>query len=173
MHGPGRGLAGKLGRNMTSTIPASVKVQHPLEPLTRDEIAASVDVLRRERSLGPRVRFVNITLQEPPKEAVLAYPSQDPIERQAFAILLDNETGRTYEAIVSLTRRTVVSWECIPDVQPAIMLDEFLECEKACKASPEWQAAMRRRGITEFDLCMVDPWSAGNFGIEKERGRRI
>ena len=63
--------------------------------------------------------------------------------------------------------------DLIPDVQPAIMLDEFLECEQACKASPEWQAAMRRRGITEFDLCMVDPWSAGNFGIEKERGRRI
>src|SRR5207253_4890380 len=54
-----------------------------------------------------------------------------------------------------------------------IMLDEFLECEQACKASPEWQAAMRKRGITNFDLCMVDPWSAGNFGLEAETGRRL
>jgi primary-amine oxidase len=32
---------------------------------------------------------------------------------------------------------------------------------------------MRKRGITDFDLCMVDPWSAGNFGIDSERGQRI
>jgi primary-amine oxidase len=79
----------------------------------------------------------------------------------------------TDEAVVSLDRRAVVAWEEIADVQPAIMLDEFLECEEACKASPEWQAAMRKRGITDFSLCMVDPWSAGNFGLEAERGRRL
>jgi primary-amine oxidase len=67
----------------------------------------------------------------------------------------------------------VVTWNYVANVQPAIMLDEFLECEQACKASPEWQAAMRKRGITNFDLCMVDPWSAGNFGIEAEAGRRL
>ncbi len=32
---------------------------------------------------------------------------------------------------------------------------------------------MRRRGITDFSLAMVDPWSAGNFGIEDEKGRRL
>ena len=32
---------------------------------------------------------------------------------------------------------------------------------------------MRKRGIVDFDLCMVDPWSAGNFGLEEERGRRL
>ena len=32
---------------------------------------------------------------------------------------------------------------------------------------------MRKRGITDFSLCMVDPWSAGNYGIEDEKGRRL
>jgi primary-amine oxidase len=150
-----------------------VGVQHPLEPLTVDEIANTVDILRRERNLGPHVRFVSISLHEPPKTAVLGYPSQGAIEREAFAILLDRETGRTYEAIASLTRNAVTAWEHVPDVQPSIMLDEFLECEQACKASPEWQAAMLKRGIVDFDLCMVDPWSAGNFGLEAERGQRL
>jgi primary-amine oxidase len=158
---------------MATIAPSRVDVLHPLEPLSSDEIAAVVEVLRRERSLGPRVRFVTISLKEPAKSAVLTFTPGRPIEREAFAILLDNETGRTYEAVVSLTQRKLTSWEHIPDVQPAIMLDEFLECEQACKASPEWQAAMRKRGITDFDLCMVDPWSAGNFGVEAERGRRL
>jgi primary-amine oxidase len=158
---------------MATTLPSAVGLQHPLEPLTTDEIAAAVDILRTERPLGPRVRFVSVTLHEPSKELVLAYPSAGPVEREAFAILLDNEAGRTYEAIVSLSRHTVVSWEHMPNVQPAIMLDEFLECEQACKASPQWRAAMRKRGVTDFDLCMVDPWSAGNFGVQAEQGRRL
>ncbi len=159
--------------HMVTTLPNAVGVAHPLDPLTVDEIAAAVDIVRTERQLGPRVRFVSITLHEPAKAVVLAYPSVGSVEREAFAILLDNEAGQTYEAIVSLSRRTVLSWEHIANVQPAIMLDEFLECEQACKASPEWQAAMRKRGITNFDLCMVDPWSAGNFGLEAETGRRL
>jgi primary-amine oxidase len=158
---------------MATTINSSIGLRHPLEPLSVDEISAVVDILRTERQLGERVRFVTISLHEPPKAAVLAFPSSAPLDRQAFAILLDNASGRTYEAVVSLDRRSVVDWKYVADVQPAIMLDEFLECEQACKASPEWQAAMRKRGITDFDLCMVDPWSAGNFGIEAEQGRRL
>jgi primary-amine oxidase len=159
--------------HMTTTVQTAVGVRHPLEPLSGDEIAAAIDILRRERALGERVRFVSVSLHEPPKAAVLAFPSDGSLERQAFAILLDNAVGRTYEAVVSLDRRSVVAWDEIADVQPAIMLDEFLECEEACKASPEWQSAMRKRGITDFSLCMVDPWSAGNFGIEAEKGRRL
>ncbi|MDQ6669948.1 MAG: hypothetical protein M3069_04240 [Chloroflexota bacterium] len=132
-----------------------------------------MDILRRERQRGERVRFVSISLHEPPKASMLDFPASGPVDRQAFAILLDNASGGTCEAVVSLDRRAVVSWDEIADVQPAIMLDEFLECEQACKASPEWQAAMRKRGITEFDLCLADPWSSGNVGLEEERGRRL
>src|SRR5579871_3562707 len=108
---------------MAVTAPSAIGLQHPLEPLSTDEIAATVEILRRERGLGPRVRFVSISLHEPPKDAVLAFPEQGPIERQAFVILLDNEQAQTYEAVVSLSRGTVLAWERIPDVQPSIMLD--------------------------------------------------
>src|SRR6185437_9758269 len=133
----------------------------------------SVAILRRERQLGDRVRFASISLHEPPKSAVLAFPFEGPVEREAFVVLFDRDNGQTYEATVSLTRDAVTSWEHIPEAQPSIMLDEFLECEQACKADPQWQAAMRKRGIVDFDLCMVDPWSAGNIGLEAERGRRL
>ena len=118
------------------------------------------------------MRFVIVTLCEPAKETVLGFRSGDAVEREAFAVLLDKDTSKTYEAIVSLTTGRVTSWEYIPDVQPAIMLDEFFECEAVVKASPEWQAAMRKRGIENFDLAMVDPWSAGNLHLEDEQGRR-
>ena len=147
--------------------------QHPLEPLTPEEIKTAVSILKREKQLGKTIRFPNVTLKEPDKQAVFNFEEGDNIEREVFIILLDNADGATYEAVVSLTTETVTSWEHIPDVQPSIMLDEFEECEAAVKASPEFQEAIKKRGIEDPDLVMVDPWSAGYYGIESERGKRL
>ena len=135
---------------MATALPATRVASHPLEPLNSQEIAAAVEILGAERRLGPRMRFVTITLNEPPKAAVLAYQPGNMLDREAFVILFDSETGQTYEALVSLTRQTVSAWTHVPDVQPAIMLDEFVECEAGVQASPEWQAAMRKRGVDEL-----------------------
>src|SRR5712664_1864274 len=107
---------------MATTLSTPVGIQHPLEPLTVEEIAAAVEIVRSQRQLSSRVRFVSVFLHEPPKEIVLAFPSGGSVEREAFVILLDNEVGRTYEAIVSLSRQKVLAWDHVPNVQPAIML---------------------------------------------------
>ncbi|MGB7248833.1 MAG: primary-amine oxidase [Phormidesmis sp.] len=159
-----------LAKDRPVTIAA---VSHPLEPLTPNEISAAVSTLREQKSLTPSVRFVSVTLNEPAKESVLSFTSGDSISREAFVILLDNATATTYEAVVSISDAQVTSWERIPGVQPSIMLDEFVECEAAVKASPEFQAAIAKRGITDPDLVMVDPWSAGHYGIAEEEGMRL
>jgi primary-amine oxidase len=148
--------------------------RHPLDPLTADEVSRAWSLVRAQDGLGPRVRVISITLAEPPREA-LREPgaASHASERAAFVVLIDRDARKTYEALVSLTRGRVSSWAHVPDVQPAIVLDEFFECEAAVRADPGWQAAMRRRGVTDFSLAMVDPWSAGNFGIEDEKGRRL
>src|SRR2546425_230773 len=158
------------------TIESSISpslVHHPLEPLTAEEITAAVHIVRTEHNLHERVRFASVALHEPPKEVVLNFKQNDPITREAFIILLDNSDGATYEAVVSITEGKVISWRHIPGGQPSIMLDEFFECEQAVKASPEFQAALRKRGITNFDLLMVDPWSAGSYGGEEEKTQRL
>ncbi len=147
--------------------------QHPLDPLSADEIRQAVGLLRDEKSLGDKVRFESVVLNEPPKEAVNRFRAGQSFPREVFIILFDNETGETYEALVSLTEGAVQRWELIPGVQPRITLDEFYECEQAVKRSPEFLEAIAKRGITDVDLVMVDPWSAGNFGVEKERDRRL
>ncbi|MEO1396532.1 MAG: primary-amine oxidase [Cyanobacteria bacterium J06634_5] len=148
-------------------------VSHPLEPLTPEEMTAAVRIVREQKSLTDSVRFVSVSLKEPVKETVLAFKKGDAIAREAFIILLDNATARTYEAVVALGKSIITAWDYIPNVQPSIMLDEFVECEEAVKASPDFQAAIAKRGITDPDLVMVDPWSAGNYGIEEEDGVRL
>ncbi len=146
---------------------------HPLDPLAAAEIEGAVAILRDQRNLSQRVRFESIVLNEPSKDLVLDFKDGDAINREAFIILFDNDTGATYEATVSLNERTVKSWTHIPGVQPRITLDEFYECEIAVKESHEFRAALVKRGITDLDLVMVDPWSAGNFGVEEEKGVRL
>jgi len=156
--------------SVSSQFPAG---SHPLEPLTADEIAAAVALVRAERSLGDRIRFPCVVLHEPPKATVLSYREGDAFEREAFLILLDNATGNTYEAIASLTRGTVSHWAHIPGVQPNIMADELVECEAVVKAHPGFRDALAKRGITDLDRVMVDPWAPGNFGFDDEVGIRF
>jgi primary-amine oxidase len=114
-----------------------------------------------------------LTLREPPKNLVLRGEPKQDIERQAFAVLLDNATGTTSEVVVSLTASAITSWTPRPGVQPGIMLDEFFEVEQALKRDPAFQQALRKRGVTDFDLVMVDPWAAGNYGAKTENQRRV
>jgi primary-amine oxidase len=146
---------------------------HPLDPLSADEIARAWELIRARQAPGPRTRIISIALHEPPREVVLRHRPGAPVERQAFAILRDHAARTTHEAVVSLTREDLVSWVEVPGVQPSIVFDEFFECEAAVRADPRWQDAMRRRGVTDFALAMIDPWSAGNFGLPGEEGRRL
>src|SRR5829696_903921 len=144
---------------------------HPLAPLTLEEVREAVGIVREERDLGPRHRFAGLTLNEPPKEDVLAFKDGDAFEREAFAVVLDGNDRSTYEAVISLTRGAVTSWTHLPNIQPPIVLEEFDECEAACKESPEFQKALCNRGIDDMDRVLVDPWSAGSYGDEE--GRRL
>ena len=46
--------------------------QHPLDPLSADEIREAAAIVRRERGVGERWRFASIELREPSKAAVRA-----------------------------------------------------------------------------------------------------
>jgi len=148
---------------------------HPLDPLTAGEIERAWEIVRAEKAagLGPQVRVIFVMLQEPPKEPVLRHRPGDPVDRAAFVVAIDSGAGRTYEAVVGLAEGRVRSWEHVAGAQPAIVLDEFVECEAAVRADPRWQEALRRRGVTDFSLAMVDSWSAGNFGFPEDEGRRL
>ncbi|HEY7204203.1 MAG TPA: primary-amine oxidase [Methylomirabilota bacterium] len=158
---------------MPSAPVQTTRAVHPLDPLSASEIERAWEILREARGLGPRVRVIFIMLHEPAKKIVLGHRPGDAVERTAFVVLVDSAEGKTYEATVSLSDRRVVSWDHVPDAQPAIVVDEFVDCEAAVRADPRWQEAMRKRGITDFSLAMVDSWSAGNFGFPADEGRRL
>jgi primary-amine oxidase len=148
-------------------------VGHPLEPLTAAEIGAAADILRAEQGLGVTARFVFVELHEPPKAAVLAWSATDePLPREAHVVLYERSERTTYEAVVSLTDRSVKSFAAVPGVQAPIMDEEFMACEQIVQADPRWQEAMRKRGVTDFSLTMVDPWASSWTGPDDDPSAR-
>ena len=134
---------------MTSITKAVTPIAHPLDPLSAAEIERAAEIVRTERGLGPRTRFIFTMLHEPAKKVVLAHRPGDAVERAAFVVLVDCAAGKTYEAIVSLSQGRVEGWAHAPGAQPAIVLDEVVACEAAVRDDPRWQEAMRKRGVTD------------------------
>ncbi|HWH96123.1 MAG TPA: primary-amine oxidase [Baekduia sp.] len=138
---------------------------HPLEPLSAEEVAAAANVLKVERGLDDNWRFVFIMLHEPPKDAVRAWsPEGDgpAVAREAAVTLRDRTTRATYEALVSLTEGRVLDFRRMDGVQAPVTSEEFMATEDVVRADPRWQEAMRKRGVTDFELCMVDPWASSH-----------
>jgi len=155
------------------TTQAQPVTSHPLDPLSADEIETVARLIRTQQQLGDAIRFISISLHEPAKDVVVDYSNETTCAREASVIVLDLTDGKTYEALVSLTDEAIRNWTFIPGVQPSITFEEFFECERIVKADPAFQEAVQKRGITELDLVIVDPWSAGYYGDESERGRRL
>ncbi len=151
----------------------AVDTIHPLEPLSAAEIEATGAILRREGILTGATLVVSATLDEPSKEAVLAWREGDPVDRRAFVVLRDRAARTTVEALVSVSAGAVVSRREVPGVQPSVVLDELIEADGVIRADEGWQAAMRARGVEDLDLAIIDPWPAGWYDEADDPERRL
>lgn len=149
-------------------------MRHPLEPLSAGEVAQTVRLLRAANKVTPTTRFVSVSLREPPKAVVHAWPAVVPTPREAFVVLFDNGTNTAHEATVSLSQEKVVAFRSLTGVQPTMTIDEQIECEQAVLRSPLFKAAVKKHlGLDDTALVMVDIWSAGNYGSEEDSTRRL
>lgn len=134
---------------------------HPLDPLDESEIAGVVKILQAAPNFPRPALFSTIQLNELPKNEVLNFKAGGAFRREAFAIVLDREKNKTYEAIIDLRANKILSWKEIVAVQPLIFYSEYDALQEIVKADARWQAAMRKRGFTDFDKVAVDGWAVG------------
>jgi primary-amine oxidase len=148
-------------------------LEHPLDPLTAEEVAAARDIVRRDCTLAESARFVTIRLEEPTKETIRAFMPGDPIERRAFVVVMDRVRNSLHDGVASVTDGEVVSWTERSGLQAPLIWDDAEVAKRVISNDPRWQEAMRRRGIDDFEKVHIDPWMVGNFGIPEEQGRRV
>lgn len=144
-----------------STPAFAAQAKHPLDPLDASEITATVKLLQTVPNFPRTALFSTVQLNEPPKNEVLNFKAGTAFRREVFAIILDREANKTYEALVDLRAGKIVSWKEIAGVQPLVFYGEYETLQQIVKADVRWQAAMRRRGIDDFEKVAVDGWAVG------------
>src|SRR5262249_55127526 len=144
------------------------------------EVTLASDILRREKRLGADIRFTHVQLEEPAKADVRAWKAGTTLRRHAAATLFDCKTGVTHIGTVDLGSQAVTGWRehltrVHPYGQPPVTIEEVFKVGDIVKRDAGWRHAMQRRGLRDADieLVQVDPFSAGYFDREVEKGRRL
>jgi primary-amine oxidase len=135
--------------------------RHSLDSLTAREIATAIQTVKRSPQYVDGSLFAVVALNEPRKEQVLSASVQ---KRNAFVVLLDRDHNRTNEIVVNLTEGSIESWRHIPDVQPSVVIEEYVIVPEIVKADPRVREALRLRGVTNLDNVKVDAWAPGHLG---------
>jgi primary-amine oxidase len=159
---------------------AATAASHPLDPLTEAEITKACAIFKSEKALSADARFAFVQLDEPAKADVLAHRAGGKVQRRAAATIFDAKTGATFLGVADIGTGKVVAWREHPARQhpygqAPVIIEEFFKVGDVVKRDPGWRAAMKRRGLTdaEIELVQVDPFSAGYFDREVEKGRRL
>lgn len=153
--------------------------QHPLDPLTAAEIDRVRSILADAGLLGDTIRVPMLLPGEPMKEEVAAWTPGAYIDRRVDVTLMDAATGAVSEVLVSLSRGEVFEQRQLdpsapPYGQPQYLFEEYERSADIVKSSPEWQAAMTRRGLADrMALAFCAPLAPGFVGRANEVGRRI
>ena len=138
---------------------------HPLDPLSPVEIERAAAIVRGHGGLSEAAWFETIALAEPDRNA----PASP--RRRAFVCCYDPAAGETWDGIADLAAGELLSWQHVKGAQARIVADEFAMGGEIAKADPRFKAACARRGITDIDEVLVEPWAAGHFGHRRGRGR--
>jgi primary-amine oxidase len=136
----------------------------PLNPLSADEIKATVDILKAAGRYQPGYRFTEITLKAPPKDQVWNFAlTGQPIKapRQAAFVILDGK--KVIEGTADLATRTVLGWKEIEGAHGMVLLDDFATVQAVIEASPEYAQALAKRGITDIKKVVTTPLTVGYF----------
>ncbi|KIO07028.1 hypothetical protein M404DRAFT_14957 [Pisolithus tinctorius Marx 270] len=152
-------------------------MEHPLDPLTPDEINAVTLTIRRytaEHTDIKAVDFNNCALLPPPKRAVLAAlgipttPGGKPetpskIIRKAESDFFDVVNGVAYNTVVAFDDEEwkVESLQRLPEgAQPQITVEELIHCEVVVRNDPKVQALAKQVGVEPHQI-FADGWAIG------------
>lgn len=147
---------------------------HPLDPLTVEEVGIAAQAVRSAPDWpGSQARIASIELIEPSSEELGTFSAGDPLDRGVLVVVLDRARGDAYEATVSLATGEVGLVRWLSGLQPALLLDEFVEMEEACKAAPAFREALARRSITDLEAVVIDGEPIGDLVDAKQDAARL
>ena len=157
----------------------SLGIQHPLAPLSKDEIVRATQIVRdaeEKESAVEKLRFESVSLAEPDRSAArqfCAVDGSEMMERCASVNVYRAGKVGCLRYTVSLSDGSVKEKEVFPTARPMIQKEEHEAVIEAMKTNPDFIKCLAKRGITDLSLVEVEPWPAGIATTPEEEGRHI
>ena len=129
----------------------------------------AVEIIRKAGGLSRNAWFETIALHEPLKEHL----RQGSCPRLAYVCCYDPDVGETWDGIVDLAQARLKDWRHVNGAQARIVIDEFVMGGEIAKADPRFIEACAKRGVTDMNEVLIEPWAAGHFGVPEEKGERL
>ncbi|KAK4623093.1 Copper amine oxidase 1 [Fulvia fulva] len=150
-------------QQMTSHLTGQTVHAHPLDPLSTDEIAKAVAVVKREY---PQVHFNAVTLWEPRKADMqkwLASPETVPRPHRVADVVAIGSGSKVFDGLVDLNEGRIIKWELTEGVQPLITMEDLKIVESVVRKDPKVIEQCGILGIPPEDMYKVycDPWTIG------------
>ena len=150
-------------QQMASHLTGQVAVHHPFDPLTTEEIAAAVAIVRKEYS---DLFFNAVTLWEPRKAEMqkwLSSPQTAQRPHRVADVVAIGRGSKVYDGLVDLEEGKIVKWELTEGVQPLITMEDLQIVETVVRKDPKVIEQCGILGIPAEDMHKVycDPWTIG------------
>ena len=145
---------------------------HPLDPLSSKELTLAVEIIREQAQLDSRALFEQVRLKEPEKSLVRQFVAGNYIEREVFAVILDRNADKVYEASVCLNDATLQSYTWVPGVRVCMLAEENAEMQVVVRQHPDFVAGLKRRGIENIQQVLVEAFAVANLAEPDEKDLR-
>ncbi|KAK0336568.1 peroxisomal copper amine oxidase [Friedmanniomyces endolithicus] len=139
-------------QQMASHLTGQVAQHHPSDPLTTEEIAAAVAVVRREYT---DLFFNAVTLWEPRKAEMmkwLASPATVPRPHRVADVVAIGRGSKVYDGLVDLDDGIILRWELTEGVQPLITMEDLNTVESVVRKDPKVIEQCGHIGIPPTDM---------------------
>ena len=127
-------------------LAANAAPDHPLDPLTAEELTVVRDVLVKSGKFSPSTNFIWIELDEPPKSAVEGFRPSTEFPRRAEFTAVDFEEQKTFEVIVDIGGARCVH-QGLGDLQPGIDERDVAIAKSVVDADDTIKRALVSRGL--------------------------
>ncbi|WP_407305530.1 primary-amine oxidase [Acinetobacter sp.] len=141
------------------------KVNHPLNSLTTAEINQTYKLISQSKYGYKNMRFSELTLKAPDKakvwESFLQNKKFTDARVASFVLLKGNQA---IEGEVDLRKNKIIKWSVLEGTHGMVLLDNFETVQRVIENSPEYQAALSKRGIHDVKKVIANPLTVGYFG---------
>jgi primary-amine oxidase len=150
-------------KQIASHITHQVAQSHPLDPLSADEIAVVVAIVKREH---PDVHFNTITLWEPRKAEMMRWkssPTEAARPHRVADVVTIGRGSKVFDGLVDLNEGRLVAWAQVDGVQPMLTMEDLQIVETIVRKDPKVIEQCGLLGIPPEDMYKVycDPWTIG------------